>query len=160
MSASNVFVGVLFGTPATQTEQSDPTVTKITIGDDIIVPFPNEYIIYGSWNSTPDQREDIKAYRNDRTRNLKRYVASGRKSIFSFKTRPNLHLNDKKAILKFFTDHETNSAERKIGLLFWDEEASIYKRGYFYRPNMKFPIKKITDDDIIYDSLEFSFVEY
>lgn len=122
--------------------------------------FPNKYIQYNSWSSTPNQREEIKAYRDDNTRNLTRVTASGKKSVFSFKVRSPLHLNDKIEIQQFFTDYEIDHEQRKINLRFWDEENNEYKTGTFYRPNMKFPIIKITDDDIIYGELTIECIEY
>ena len=123
-------------------------------------PFPQQYIEMGSWSSNPDQREEIRAYRDDNTRALTRITAQGRKSIFSFATRNNLHLKDKIAIQNWFTEQEVNSTERKIQLTFWNEETNNYDTGYFYRPNMEFKIKSIIGNDIIYDSMQFDFVEY
>lgn len=123
-------------------------------------PFPQQYIEMGSWSSNPDQREEIRAYRDDNTRALTRITAQGRKSIFSFATRNNLHLKDKIAIQNWFTEKEVNSTERKIQLTFWNEETNDYDTGYFYRPNMEFKIKSIIGNDIIYDSMQFDFVEY
>lgn len=126
--------------------------------------FPHEYIALSSWKSTPNQREELKAYRDDNTRNLTRITAEGKKSIFSFSTRPNLRLVDKKIIQSFFTTGEAmtggDSTQRKISLTFWNEETNLYQSGYFYRPNMEFPIVKITNSDIVYGALAFSFVEY
>ena len=128
------------------------------------VIFPHNYIQLESWKSTPNQREEIRAYRDENTRNLTRVTASGKKSIFSFKTRPNLHLVEKQAIQTFFTQGEIRTGgdanERKIKLTFWNEETNDYQTGWFYRPNMEFPIIKITNSDIIYGALDFSFVEY
>ena len=130
----------------------------------IDVIFPHNYIQLESWKSTPNQREEIRAYRDENTRNLTRVTASGKKSIFSFKTRPNLHLAEKQAIQTFFTQGEIRTGgdanERKIKLTFWNEETNDYQTGWFYRPNMEFPIIKITNSDIIYGALDFSFVEY
>ena len=123
-------------------------------------PFPQQYIEMGSWSSNPDQREEIRAYRDDNTRALTRITAQGRKSIFSFATSNNLHLKDKIAIQNWFTEKEVNSTERKIQLTFWNEETNNYDTGYFYRPNMEFKIKSIIGNDIIYDSMQFDFVEY
>jgi hypothetical protein len=122
--------------------------------------FPNKYIQYNSWSSTPNQREEIKAYRDDNTRNLTRVTAAGKKSVFSFKVRSPLHLDDKIEIQKFFTDFELDKEQRKINLRFWDDEHNEYKTGTFYRPNMQFPIIKITDDDIIYGELTIECIEY
>lgn len=122
--------------------------------------FPNKYIQFNSWSSTPNQREEIKAYRDDNTRNLTRITAEGKKSVFSFKLRGNLHLDEKMEIQDFFTSVETDPAQRKVNLKFWDDENNEYKTGTFYRPNMKFPIVKITDDDIIYGELTIECIEY
>lgn len=124
------------------------------------VEFPHQYIELGSWSTNPDQREEIKAYRDDNTRELTRVTASGKKSVIKFTTRPRLHLAEKQAIQSFFTSHETNQTERKIPLQFWNDETNDYDSGEFYRPNMEFKIIKITDNDIIYDSMQFELVEY
>ena len=137
----------------------------VTQGTSVIdVPFPNRYIALDTWSSTPNQREEIKAYRDDNTRDLTRVTAQGKKSKFSFKTRKKLHLNEKKEIQQFFTDGEQQTGgdpnQRKIQLTFWNDESNSYKTGYFYRPNMEFKIYKITDDDIIYDEMSFELIEY
>ena len=140
--------------------------------NNVIHWFPEKYMSLESWSSTPNQREEIKAYRDDNTRNLTRVTAAGRKSVFSFETRENLHLADVNAIKSFFISHESNTDERKIKLAFWNEEAGDYLTGYFYRPNMAFPIKQIirkpvrinnTNDtyvDIIYGKLSFELIQY
>ena len=133
----------------------------VTQGTSIVdVPFPNRYIALDTWSSTPNQREEIKAYRDDNTRDLTRVTAQGKKSKFSFKTRKKLHLNEKKEIQQFFTSSEVDANQRKIQLTFWNDESNSYKTGYFYRPNMEFKIYKITDDDIIYDEMSFELIEY
>ena len=128
------------------------------------VPFPNRYIALDTWDSTPNQREEIKAYRDDNTRNLTRVTAQGKKSKFTFKTRKYLHLAEKQEIQRFFTDGEAQAGgdpnQRKIYLTFWNDEDNSYKSGYFYRPNMAFKIYKITDDDIIYNEMSFELIEY
>ena len=126
----------------------------------VIKAFPNKYIQLDSWTSTPNQREELKAYRDDNTRNLHRVTASGKKSVFSFKTIKDLHLDEKTEIQKFFTSVESNKDQRKVTLQFWNDETNSYQVGDFYRPNMQFPIHKITENDIVYQELQFDFVEY
>lgn len=126
-------------------------------GNDI---FPHKYIQLNTWESTPNQREEIKAYRDDNTRNLTRVTAQGKKTAFSFVTIENLTLAQKEEIQLFFTSHETSALERKVPLTFWNDEENAYKTAYFYRPNMNFPIKKISENDITYGELKFEFVEY
>lgn len=134
------------------------TVTQGT--STIDVPFPNKYISLGTWESTPNQREEIKAYRDDNTRNLTRVTAQGKKSKFSFKTRKKLKLAEKQEIQAFFTSSETDPNQRKIQLTYWNDEANEYRTSYFYRPNMTFKIYKITENDIIYDEMSFELIEY
>lgn len=125
--------------------------------------FPLKYINYESWNSTPKQREELKAYRDDNTRNLTRVTAEGMKSVFSFETRAKLHLADKIAIQTFFTSAEEDAEahhQRKVQLTYWNDETNQYETAYFYRPDVTFPIVKVLDDDIIYGALKFEFVEY
>lgn len=122
--------------------------------------FPNKYIEYESWDSTPDQREELVAYRDDNTRNLTRVTATGKKSVFSFSIREGIHLADKQIIQQFFTDAEVDHEQRKIQLEFWNDDTNSYDTGYFYRPNMHFPIKKVTATDIIYKQLTIELVEY
>lgn len=122
--------------------------------------FPNKYIVYESWNSTPNSREEIKAWRDDNTRDLFRITAQGTKSSFSFNVRAGLHLADKISIQQFFTNAEVNHLERKIQLTYWNDEDNTYKTAYFYRPDIEFTIRKITDDDIIYNEFSISLIEY
>ena len=133
----------------------------ITVGTSTLdVPFPNRYIALDTWESTPNQREELKAYRDDNTRELTRITAQGKKSVFKFKTRKKLHLAEKQEIQTFFTASETDPNQRKIQLTFWNEESNSYQTGYFYRPNMPFKVYKITDNDIIYDEMSFELIEY
>lgn len=125
--------------------------------------FPNKFIVFRTWKSTPNQREELKAYRDDNSRDLTRVTADGEKSVFSFKVRPGLHLADKIELQSFFRRAEEGvigRKQRKIRLEFWNDELNDYDTGDFYIPNTDFPIIRITDDDIIYDELELKFIEY
>ncbi len=123
----------------------------------------SKYIVYGTFKSTPNQREELKAYRDDNSRNLTRVTADGEKSTFSCKTKKNLHLQEKMELQSFFTRAEETALDhkqRRVQLEYWNDDSNTYERGYFYRPNMDFTILRITNDDIIYDELELKFVEY
>lgn len=122
--------------------------------------FPNEYIAWESYDSEPNHREEIKAYRDDNTRNLTRVTAEGTKSSLTFTVRSNLHLEDKMFIQAFFTDNESDALERKITLEYWNDEDNDYHISDFYRPDIKFTIKKITTNDIIYKEFTIDLVEY
>lgn len=128
------------------------------------VPFPNEFIQFDTWKSTPNVRVEVKAYRDDYSQSLTRFTATGLKSHFAFTTKPNLHLADKTRLINYFYNYETSHLERKVTLKYWNDEDNSYHTGSFYRPDMEFPIKKIIDKagscDIIYGELTLEFVEY
>jgi hypothetical protein len=69
-------------------------------------------------------------------------------------------LDEKTEIQDFFTSAEIDHEQRKVNLRFWDDEKNEYRTGTFYRPNMQFPIVKITEDDIIYGELTIECIEY
>lgn len=123
--------------------------------------FPLKYIQYDTWDAEPDHREEVKAYRNDYTRDLYRFTASGTKSSFAFTTTDNLKLRDREIIKAFFDRATVNAHERKVQLEYWNDEELQYKTGYFYIPNMNFKIKKIVNNnDLVYNSFKMEFVEY
>ena len=125
--------------------------------------FPLNFIQWDSYESTPNQREEIKAYRDDNTRNLTRVTASGKKSTIQFKLRP-LDLEQKQIVQDWLGRAEEDTQEaheqRKVQLLYWDDEENVYKTGYFYRPNTTFKILKIEGNNILYKEQEMKFVEY
>lgn len=122
--------------------------------------FPHQYIVFGTWETTPNQREEIKAYREENSRDLHRFTAEGRKSTLKFDIRPNLHLADIEAIDNWFKSAESNADERKIEVRFWDDDRHMYRNIVCYQPNPKFKIKRITDNDIIYDGRTIELIEY
>ena len=126
----------------------------------IIQRFPDKYIKLDSFEVTPNQREEIKAYRDDYSRNLHRVTAPGTKSKIAFITRPDLHLSEVYEIDSFFTTAEIVELERKVRLKYWNQEDYQYKTGYFYRPNHPYKYKKISDSDIQFDEIGFELIEY
>lgn len=121
--------------------------------------FPMKYIVVESYETIPCAREEIKAYRDDNTRDLYRVTADGHKTSIKFTIRP-LHLVDKKKVQKFFTDNESNAKERKIRLEYWNDELNSYETSNFYRPDITFKIKQVTKTDIKYDEFEINLIEY
>lgn len=124
--------------------------------------FPLQYIRWDTYQSTPNQREEIKAYRDEDTRDLTRVTASGKKSVIEFELRQ-LHLVDKMFVQGWIGNTEENTQEaheqRKIQLEFWDDEENVYKARYFYIPNITYEVLRIEDDDIVYKPIKLKFVE-
>ena len=129
-----------------------------TVSPEVVLPA--KFIEASSYKATPNQREEIKAYRDENTRDLTRITAAGKKSKIIFTTRDNLHLKDKIELQDYFYNAESDHNERKVQIQFWNDEENVYKTGYFYRPDIQFTIKKITEDDIIYEKLEVHLIEY
>lgn len=142
------------------------------------VNFPDQFIAYDTYTCTPNQREEIKAYRDENTRELFRITADGMKTKITFSTRGNLHKADKETIQNFFVNAEsqeedsaTAHKQRKVQLTYWNDEDNIYKTSYFYRPNLQFKIIGIKKTgnvdsgqnpiyDIIYEAMDFELIEY
>lgn len=111
------------------------------------VPFPNELIDYDCWESNDNQREYIKAYRDDNTRDATLVPAQGRKTALQLKTRDNLHISQVKTIRDWFLDGEIDHDIRKITIKYWDSDQLKYRTITCYQANPKFKIKQIIHED-------------
>lgn len=140
------FKGYLFGT----VNEDNTLKTK----------FPNEYIQIDTYSTLPNSREELKAIRDDNTRNLTRVTASGTKSSFSFSTMDGLNKSDIEKILNFFTSAESDNLQRKIKLIYWNMEELRYKVSEFYRPDITYTLATISENDFECDEFEISLIEY
>lgn len=122
--------------------------------------FDNHWLTLDSYESTPNMREELVAYRDDYTRDLTRVTASGTKSQIKFTTKSNINYNTKVAIQNFFYNNEVDHLQRKIQLTYWNDEENNYKTSYFYRPDITFSIKRIDGNNIFYNALDITLVEY
>ena len=124
---------------------------------------PLQYIEWSSYKITPNQREEIKAYRDDNTRNLTRITASGKKTAIEMKLRA-MWLEDMMEFQAWLNNAIENTAEameqRKVELEIYDTENNVYKSSYFYVPNIEYNILKITNTSIKYKSQTLKFIEY
>ncbi len=122
--------------------------------------FPHELIKLKSYKSTPNQREEIEAYRDDYTRDLTRITASGTKSAIEFATIDDLTLEQKKQIQSFFSDVTSDALQRKVRLTFWNDEDNAYYTKDFYIPDIEYNINRIKGNNIYYNSLTYKLTEY
>lgn len=126
-------------------------------------PFNNSYIDFEGYDSTPNQREDIKAYRDENTRDLYRITAAGHKTKIQFKTRAGLNILQKADIQNFFRSSCTADEwkERKVQLTYWNDEDNEYYTSYFYIPDIKFTIHHLDSwNNPVYSALEVHLIEY
>lgn len=137
-------------------QYGDATALKMSI-------LPLQFIQWDSYKITPNQREELKAYRDDNSRNLTRVTAAGKKTAVQFNLRA-MWLEDMMAFQKWLGDGTEDTQEaheqRKIQLGFYDTEENVYKTGYFYVPNLEYSIIKITDVSIKYKEQQVKFIEY
>lgn len=127
------------------------------------VEFDKHFIQWDSYLSTPNQREEIKAYRDENTRDLHRVTAPGMKSKIEFTTLPFLSYTQKCAIQDFFRSSCTADEwkERKVQLTYWNDEDNTYYTAYFYIPDIQFKIHHLDENGYpVYNSLDIHLIEY
>lgn len=121
---------------------------------------PNKFIDVASFDSAPNIREEITAFRDDNTRNLTRITAQGKKTTIKWTVPKGLSLADKVQLQNFLVGCMTDQLQRKVYIKYWNDEDNIYKTGYFYISNISFPIIKITNNNIIYGQFDIQLIEY
>ena len=131
-----------------------------TISNVVYLSFPMKYIVESGYEVKPNSREEIKAYRDENTRNLTRITAQGTKTQITITTREALKDSEKVDLLKWFTDHETDALQRKISLLYFDIDSSTYKTSNFYRADTEYRIRSVAGDTLYWNSFEIALVEY
>lgn len=131
-----------------------------TINGTVYLSFPQKYIALSGYHCKPNQREEIKAYRDDNTRNLTRVTASGTKTGITVDILGGLHDSEKREIISWFTGHESVALQRKISLLYYDSDSGNYVSGTFYRSDIEFTAIYIDTSDIIWDAFTIELVEY
>lgn len=137
----------------------------LKLGDTI---FPNKYIAYESFKSTPNQRLEIEAYR-DANALLHRVTSKNTKSKLEFNTIGGLNLSQKEEIFSIINNNITtvNKIERRCKIEYWNDEISNYAgngNDEFYIPDIEYTIQSIKDDgensDIIYKPIRIAFIQY
>ncbi|MFQ9516716.1 MAG: DUF6711 family protein [Eubacterium sp.] len=128
----------------------------IKLGDTV---FPNEYIAFDSYKSTDNQRTELKAYRNS-SNNLIRQTSPNFKTKVEFNTISGLKLADMEKIKSIVDKATINNTERKVKVTYWNNEDLMYEQMRAYMPDIEHQIKKITKDDVIYNSKRLAFIQY
>jgi hypothetical protein len=125
------------------------------------VELPNSYLVLGGSESTPKQREEIEAYRDDDSRTLHRVTASGKKTSQKFKFR-SLTDTQLKALKNVMNNSLVSAKERKYTITYWDDENLQYDSGDFYIPDITYTRKRIDEKKNIlyYDEFEMEIIEY
>lgn len=123
------------------------------------IPFPDEFIEFNSYKPVPDRQQDLNPFRSENGE-LTRNVVQHKPSTLDFQSRP---MNDDELaqIRKILATAYINVDEEKVIIEFWRPNRGDYRTGTFYLdPNTEYPIKKIEDNQVYYDTIKWSFVEY
>lgn len=124
--------------------------------------FPHRYIAKDSYQSTPLQRIDLKAYR-DNNAELHRVVSPNYKTKIEFSTIDKLGLKQLEEIQQVLARARLNTKERKVKLTYWDDELMAYRTvNAAYQTDTAYPVSTVSRllRTIKYRPIKFTFIEY
>ncbi len=121
--------------------------------------FPEKYMAIDSYDSTDNQRTELKASRNAANL-LIRQTSPNFKTKIEFDLIEGLHLKQWAEIKAVIDGVTLSRRERKVQVKYWCSEDLCYKTMTSYMPDIKFSIAKHTDNDIIYKSIRIALIEY
>ena len=124
--------------------------------------FPHRLIAKDSYQSTPLQRSDLKAYR-DNSNLLHRVVSPNYKTKIEFSTIDKITQHQLQDIQNFFAGALINYKERKVTLEYWDDELLQYRTmSATYQTDTTYPVSTISRilRRIKYRPIKFTFIEY
>jgi hypothetical protein len=119
---------------------------------------PNSYLIQKGYSTTPNQRTELSATR-DNNNYLCRVTSPNHKTTIKLTTGV-LHLSDKLAIQSIMAKGLVNEVERKYSVTYYNDETDSYSTGFFYMPDVTYPVIDTLGNDIIYSSISFELIEY
>ena len=119
---------------------------------------PHKYMQLSSYDTTPNQRTELSAYR-DNFNSLHRVTSPNHKTTIRFTTMP-LSLEQKQEIQRIMAYGLVDRDQRKYNVTYWNDETNTYITSYFYMPDVNYPIKKIDGSNIEYNPISFELIEY
>lgn len=132
----------------------------IKFGDVIL---PNSFILADGWESTPNQRVEIDAYRDAN-------VLLHRETSENFKTSITLNIRAMnleemtafKAVIGLATLDINNKKQRRLMVTYWNDEELEYKTATMYMPDVTYSIHTVNevDRDIEYNGFTIELIEY
>lgn len=119
---------------------------------------PHKYIQLSSYDTTPNQRTELSAVR-DNTNYLCRVTSPNHKTTIKFST-ISLSLAEKTEIQAIMLNGLVNEVERKYRITYWNDEINAYVTSDFYMPDVNYQIKKIEGKNIEYNPISYELIEY
>lgn len=127
------------------------------------VQLPNSYLLADGWESTPNQRTEISAWRDAN-------ILLHRDTSPNFKTSLKLNIKEMnlqerkalKAVIGLATLPDTDKKQRRVQITYWNDEDLEYRSGVFYMTDATYTIHRIDEDskDIEYNGHTIELIEY
>ena len=132
----------------------------IKFGD---VQLPNSFLLADGWESTPNQRLDIDAYR-DANALLHREVADDFKTKMKLNIKE-MNLQERMAfdnVIGLATMSHEDKKQRKVSVTYWNDETLEYTSGVFYMTDTTYTHHTIDEEnkDIEYNPFTVTLIEY
>lgn len=127
------------------------------------VILPNSFILADGWESTPNQRVELDAYRDAN-------VLLHRETSENFKTSLTLNIRSMdlaemtafKNVIGLATLEITSKRERRLLVTYWNDEELEYKTAVMYMPDVTYSIHTVNEaaNDIEYNPFSIELIEY
>ena len=132
----------------------------IKFGD---VVLPNSFLLADGWESTPNQRVEIDAYR-DANILLHRETSPNFKTKLTLNIRE-MNLEERRAwnnIIGLAELPHTEKNQRRVRWTYWNDETLEYSAGIFYMSDTTYSIHTLSEQerDIDYNDFKVTLVEY
>ena len=132
----------------------------IKFGD---VVLPNSYLLADGWESTPNQRVEIDAYR-DANVLLHRETSKNYKTKLTLNLRE-MNLDERMAwnnVIGLASLPQAEKDQRKVRCTYWNDETLEYTSGIFYMSDTTYSIHALSEADknIEYNDFKVTLVEY
>lgn len=124
--------------------------------------FPHRLMAKDNYQTTPNQRVELKAYRDNDVM-LHRTVSPNYKTKIEFSTIDKLRLSQLEQIQNWLSRARLNTKERKIKVEYWDDELLQYRvMNAAYQTDTTYPVSTISRlfKTIKYRAIKFTFIEY
>lgn len=123
---------------------------------------PNRFLVLEGWESTPNQRTEVDAYR-DGNNLLHRETSVNFKTKIVLSVR-SLTLDEKIQFQSIINSGMVDVTQRKVDVTYWNDETNQYETSQtgFYIPDIKWKIQRIDEKEqqIYYKDFTLTLIEY
>lgn len=127
------------------------------------VQLPNSFLLADGWESTPNQRIDLDAYRDAN-------ILLHRETASDYKTKLKLNLREMSLTERIAFDNViglatlsiTDKRQRKVAVDYWNDETLEYSHGEFYITDTTYVIHNVDEEerDMEYNPFSMTLIEY